>query len=82
MENLIYNIIELEGNNKYLIINQASYRGDTYYLANKTDEKEEELSDNFVIFKNILNQGKRAFEVVTDEGLLDVLIKYFSPSNN
>lgn len=77
MENLIYNIVELDGNEKYMIINQAVYKNTNYYLSNKLDENGTDLTDDFKIFQDAEIDGEKAFEIVTDEEMINLLYKYF-----
>lgn len=77
MENLIYNIVELEGNKKYMVINQAVYKGTNYYLANKLADNGEDLTDEFKIFQEAKLNGEKAFEIVTDIDMINLLAKYF-----
>lgn len=77
MENLIYNIVELEDNEKYMIVNQAVYKGINYYLANKVTENNEDLTDDFKIFQDAEIDGEKSFEIVTDEEMINLLVKYF-----
>lgn len=80
MENLIYNIVELDGKDKYLIVNQALYKNKNYYLAARLDENEEDITDEISLFVQSDVNGEKAFELVTDENTINLLAKYFKPA--
>ena len=79
MDNIINNIIELDNNEKYLILNQAIYQNKNYFLAAKVTEDEQDVLDEFKLLEEIEVDGERNVTVVTDEKTIDLLAKYLKP---
>jgi len=81
MDNIINNIIELDNNEKYLVLNQAIYQSKNYFLVAKVTDNEEEVLDDFKLLEEIEEDGERKVVIVTDEKTIDLLTKYFKPQN-
>ena len=76
MENRIHKIIKLETGQKYVILKQAIYKNDNYYIASKLDKDSKPLADELVFFHELLFDGKLKVEEVTDVELIKYLYSY------
>ena len=76
MENLTNQILELGNDQKYFVLRQAAYKGNTYYLAAEITDNEEEFTNNFTFFQRIEGEnGNFSVKVVRDQSVLEVLSK-------
>ncbi len=76
MENLTNQILELGNGQKYFVLRQAAYKGNTYYLAAEITDNEEEFTNNFTFFQRIEGEnGNFSVKVVRDQSVLEVLSK-------
>lgn len=80
MENRINKIIVLENNKKYIVVNQAIYKNESYLLVNEINNKEDELLEEVLILQEEMVDGELEVTEVTDNQLLDLLEKYLIPS--
>lgn len=80
MENRINKIIILENNKKYIVINQAIYKNQSYLLVNEINDAEDELLEEVLILKEEMVDGDLEVTEVTDNQLLDLLEKYLLPN--
>lgn len=80
MENRINKIIVLENNKKYIVVNQAIYKNESYLLVNEINDKEDELLEEVLILQEEMVDGELEVTEVTDNQLLDLLEKYLIPS--
>lgn len=83
VENRIKQIMELDDNSKYVVVKQAMYKGESYYVAVKVTDDEEDVvldkelaEENVKIFHQILVDGVEAVEEVEDLELFELIIKY------
>lgn len=79
MENRINMVLTLADENRYIVVNQAIYKQESYLLLAKLDANGK-ATDEVVIAK----EGKDTFqndmiEEVTDIDLLTMLAKYLTP---
>ena len=75
MENRIHKVINLSDGLKYVILKQAFYKNENYYIASKLDENDNPLSNDVAFFREI-NSDKLRVEPVTDTGLIKYLYSY------
>lgn len=80
MENRINKIIVLENNKKYIVVNQAIYKNESYLLVNEINDTEDELLEEVLILQEEMVDGELEVTEVTDNQLLDLLEKYLIPS--
>ena len=78
MENLINNILTLDNDEKYLVLNQGLYQNKNYFLVAKVTENEE-VTEEFKLLEETEVAGQKALQLVTDEKVIELLAKYFSP---
>ena len=79
MENIINNILTLDNDEKYIVLNQAIYQGKNYFFVAKVTPDEEEVLDEFGLLEEADVDGQKAVNVVTDEKIIGLLTKYFKP---
>lgn len=79
MENIINNILTLDNDEKYIVLNQAIYQGKNYFFVAKVAQDEEEVIDEFRLLEETEVNGEKAVAVVTDEKIIELLTKYFKP---
>ncbi len=77
MENLIHSIITLDNQEKYMVLNQATYQGNQYFFVAKVAEDEEDILDDFKLLELVEVAGEKSVQLVTDEKIIDLLTKYF-----
>lgn len=81
MENRINQIMELADGNKYIVLKQAIYKNENYYVVSKVNEEETDIMDineegNIRVLHEFINDGKPSVEDVTDKDLFKLIIKY------
>ena len=81
MNNRINKVFVLDDNRKYLVINQAMYKNESYLLLNEVNEEENEILTDIMIVREVMDSnGDMSVEVVTDPSLLQLLAKYLPPT--
>ena len=81
MNNRINKIFVLDDNKKYLVINQAMYKNDSYVLLNEVNEEENEILTDVMIVREVIEpDGAMSVEIVKDPKLLQLLAKYLPPT--
>lgn len=82
MENRINKILELADGNKYIIIKQAIYKNENYYVAAKINDEETDVEDinasdeNLKVLHELVYEGQPSVEDVTDPDLFKLIVKY------
>ena len=79
MENRINNILELTNKEKYVVINQAIYKGTNYFLVARLTDDEKDLTGDIKIVEEKLKDGILGIELVKDVKLIELLTKYLGP---
>jgi len=77
MENKIDKVITLDSGIKYMIMDQGNYNGKAYFLTSKLD-KNGNLTENFSIVEETIDDNVTTISTVKDEKLLKALAKYFN----
>lgn len=75
MENLTNQVLTLANDKSYLVLRQAAYKGNVYYLAAEVTPDGEDFTNEFVFFERFENDGKFNVKRVTDNEVLTVLAK-------
>ncbi len=74
MENRINQIITTEDGSKYMILHQAIYEGQNYYVCCGV-EANDDLNENFYLFKEV--KGKdTSIERVEDEAMAKFILEH------
>lgn len=81
MESRINSILELDNNEKYVVLNQAVYQDRNYYLVVKLTDDEEDVTGEVKICEEVMDNGVLAIRLVRDTKLLELLAKYLTPPN-
>jgi len=76
MESKINQVVKLETGDKYVILKQAVYKNENYYIASKLDKDDKPLADELMFFHEILFDDKLKFEEVGDTELIKYLYSY------
>lgn len=83
MENRINKIMELADGNKYIVIKQAIYKNENYYVVAKVNDEENDILNientdekNLRVLHELVYDGKLSVEDVTDPDLFKLIIKY------
>ncbi len=79
MENLINSIITFDNDEKYIVLNQATYQGKNYFFVAKTTVDSEDVEDEFRLLEETEINNEKALQLVTDEKIISLLTKYFKP---
>jgi hypothetical protein len=74
-------VITLDNDVNCLLLEKAVLNDDNYFMAVVLDEREEP-SDEYVIFKEVLENGEKYVLKVEDESTLNELLKSFTKSFN
>ena len=75
MENLTNQVLTLASGKGYLVLRQAAYRGNVYYLGAEVTPDGEDFTNEFVFFERVEKDGKFNVKKVTDPEILQVLGK-------
>lgn len=76
MENRTNKIIKFSENEKYFVLKQAVYKGNSYFMTVKTTPNGEDFTNEFYIMQETIRDGKSYYSRVNDTKLLDLLLKY------
>lgn len=71
--NMKNKIIELEGNEKFLVTDVINYDGKMFLLLGKLTEDKKDIQDDFVFGELINNE----VEMITDNELINKLVEKF-----
>ena len=75
----IDSVITLENDVNCLLLEKVNYNNDNYFLTVVLDDNEEP-SDEYIVLKEIIEDGQNYVMRVTDENVLAELIKLFTKS--
>ena len=79
MDNKINQIIHLKNGTKYLVINQAIYKGKSYYFVVGVTEDEQDLTQEFQIVEETKKDEISYLSTVKDPDLIKLLAEYLEP---
>lgn len=82
MDNLINNILTLDNDEKYIVLNQALYQNKNYFLVAKVTDEEDDVLDEFKLLEEIEINGEKALQLVNDVKVIELLTKYFQPKQS
>ena len=77
MENRINQIITVESGKQYVILHQAIYDGNNYYVCCNVGA-DETLTDNYRLVKEVKQNDEVYVELVEDEGLAKFILKHLN----
>lgn len=76
MENRINQVMELADGNKYVVMKQAFYKNENYYVTAKLTDDENDVLDEFLVFKQVKHDGQDCMLAVDDPSLVKLVCKY------
>lgn len=74
-------ILELENNEKYIVIDSLTYSNRLFIYLGKINENESDVSDKFELFELKNDSGVSRVEKVKDEHLNSILNMIFTTQN-
>lgn len=66
MENRTGQVIELDNNEQYLVLRQAMYKKNTYYVVDKLSEDGETPLKQFTILEEFEENGETCVKIIED----------------
>ena len=79
MENRINKIITLANNDKYLVLNQAYYKGNNYFFVVGVTSDEQDVTDEFRLLEEKIVDEKRIVTSVKNPETIKLLAEYLQP---
>lgn len=76
MENRTNKTIKFSEQEKYFILKQAVFKGNSYYLTVKITPNGNDFTNEFAVLQEKERDGKFYFSRVTDTKTLGILLKY------
>ena len=76
MENRINKIINLKNGSKYLVLNQAYYKGQNYYFVVGVTADEQDVTEEFRLLEEKNVDGKLVISSVKDPETIKLLAEY------
>lgn len=76
MESKINKVVKLETGDKYVILKQAVYKNENYYIASKLGKDDKPIADELMFFHEIMFDDSLKFEEVDDTELIKYLYSY------
>ena len=76
MENRMNQVMTLGNGEKYLILRQAIYEDEKYYVCVKTTDDAKEVTDSYELLHEFLNDCVKVVEAVTDWDLAQTIFEY------
>lgn len=74
--NRINQVMVLSENLKYVVLKQAIYREESYFVTARLTDDEEDVLDEFVVFKEVETNGQMGVQQVRDKELIELVCKY------
>ena len=68
--------MELADGRKYVVIKQAIYKGNNYFVSMRLTDDEEDVLDEIVVFQEVEHEGQKSVQKVKDPNLFSVICKY------
>lgn len=79
MENRINKILNLKNGAKYLVLNQAYYKGNNYYFAVRVTDDEQDITEEFRLLEEKKEDDKILISTVKDPDTIKLLAEYLEP---
>lgn len=76
MESKVNKVIKLETGYKYVVLRQAVYKNEIYYIAAKLDKEDNPLATELAFFHEVIFEDKQKVEEVSDTELIKYLYSY------
>lgn len=82
MKSRINQIITLDDNSKYLILDQGIYLNKNYFLVSKLSDTLDDLTNHFSVFEETKENNQIKIKSVLNKDLLEKLFVYFENRTN
>jgi len=69
-------VIKLDNGNSYVILKQAIYKNDNYYIASKLDLNNNPIAEELSFFREFTLDNDLKLEEITDIELMNYLYSY------
>lgn len=76
MTNHIHDKMTLEDGRKYVVVKQAVYKNENYYVAARLTDDETDVKDEYKVFHEIVIEGETRVEEVSDPTIFNLIISY------
>lgn len=76
MVNHIHEKMTLEDGRKYIVVKQAVYKNDNYYVAARLTEDEEDVVDEYKVFHEMIIDGENRVEEVSDNNIFQLILSH------
>lgn len=76
MENRINQVMELANGEKHIILRQAIYEDENYYVCAKLTDDEKSVTEEFELLHEFELGGQKLIEGVTDVELAETIFEY------
>lgn len=76
MENRVNQVVNLANGDSYIILKQAIYKNDSYFIASKLGKDNKPMSNNITFFRQIISDNHIKLEEVNDVVLRQYLYTY------
>ena len=76
MENKTNKVIVLDDSREFLILRQAIYKKETYFIGTLLINDGEDFEKKSTILKYVNEDGKEYVEIVKDKEIIDIIMKY------
>lgn len=76
MENRTNKTIKFSEQEKYFVLKQALFKGNSYYLTVRITPDGKDFTDEFAVLQETERDGDLYFSRVTDTKTLGILLKY------
>ena len=78
MENRINQVITTENGNKYMILHQAIYNNQNYYVCCGVNSEENDVDENFYLFEEIKQEDGVFIKFVEDEKMAKFILEHLN----
>lgn len=78
MENRINQVMTLDNGKKYIILHQAIYNNENYYVCNGVTEDGNDINDEFLLLHEFKDNDKLTVELVEDADLSQFILKHLN----
>lgn len=78
MENRINQVMTLEDGRKYVILHQAIYNNDNYYVCSGVTDDENDVTEEFQLLHEMKNGEDISVELVSDPTLAKFILEHLN----
>lgn len=74
MVNHIHEQMTLEDGRKYVVVKQAVYKNDNYYVCARLTDDGENIKDEYKVFHELLEENTVRMEEVSDSSIFKLIV--------